>query len=152
MIVRAVLLVLSLLCLGGTALAQILPSQDGAQESPATPPTKKRDVGPSAPSTSLSCVDIVVEASATRADGETWDPYRNREAPDYRISEATTGASAQCEDTTVCAIRVNPVAQSLSFTILDDDWPDKDDAIGSGSCKVGGTCTIGLARLRMTPC
>lgn len=152
MIARAVVLAALIAALAGSsATAQLLPSQSGATEAPAAASsgstTRKPRTAPD-----FSCVDVVVKASAKRPDGKDWDPYRNKELPDYRIHELTTGTKAACENTSICTIRIHPVTSTLEFDIVDHDWPDKDDPIGSGTCPVGGTCTLGLAQLKMTSC
>ena len=150
-LMRAVLAA-SIFVLGtGVGVAQLLPSQEGA-EKPAAQPRTTRTVTPGPASSAPACVDILMQVGTTDAEGDEWDPHKTRFPPDFRISEATTGATGKCNDTFVCSIRITPVGNKLDFTIKDADWPDKDDLIGTGTCTAGRNCTVGFAKLTMSPC
>jgi hypothetical protein len=133
----------------GLSSAQLLPQQQGAKAAPAV---EGRGESRNQPARTLTCVDVLVRANSTNAGGVEWDDWAGREAPEILVSETTTGADTKCTDTMTCTIRIHPVSGVLSFSLYDSDWPDSDDFIGAGSCTVGETCTLGLARVSMNAC
>jgi len=98
-----------------------------------------------------SCVAVTVAPGPVRKDGNKWDLGKSTEAPDIRIVELTTGARGSCEQTWTCSMTLAPVNKVLQFTITDNDL-DSDDEIGEGSCAIGKTCQIELAKVTVKKC
>ena len=124
------------------------PSKEQQQQ---TPPDKKGGGGGNSKPTLASCAVATVAPGPVRKDGLKWDLGKSTGAPDIRIAELTTGTRAACEQTWTCSVTVVPVTNVLRFTLSDNDL-DADDEIGEGSCAIGKTCQVGLARVTVKKC
>lgn len=136
-------LVLAIGLAGGSA------AQDLYQPSKEEPPQRqeKRPVTPSLP----SCALVIVSPGPVRADGLKWDLGKSTEAPDIIIKELSTGAEAKCAQTWSCSLTLVPTGTQLSLKLSDEDI-DADDPIGQGSCSIGKTCQIGVAKVSVKRC
>lgn len=125
------------------------PSKEQQQQ---TPPDKKNGGGGGNSKPTLpSCAIATVAPGPVRKDGNKWDLGKSTEAPDIRIAELTTGTRGACEQTWTCSVTVVPVTNVLQFILSDNDL-DADDEIGEGSCAIGKSCQIGVAKVTVKKC
>ena len=149
-LMRAVLAATILVLGTGAGLAQLLPSQQGAEKDAATGGGTTRTVSPG--QSASGCFNVAVEVVDPHPSGLNWDIGSGRtSAPDPQITEATTGAQTSCRNTHTCTLRVENAGRTLSFNIMDLDL-SAHDLIGDGQCAAGKTCRIGRARVSMSSC
>jgi hypothetical protein len=130
------------------ALPQNLPSI--SVEPSAEPAKTEKPDAPAKPKLA-SCAVVTVRPGPVRADGHPWDTLAT-EPPDIGIVEATTGATAQCDDTWTCSLTLTPKANPLDLTLTDADPIGGDDPMGTGTCTIGKTCSWPLAKVSVKAC
>jgi hypothetical protein len=141
--VRVILAAALSVALGaGPAMAQLLPSQKGAEAPAGGGSSRTVSTGGGI----AGCYNVFVTVP-----GE-WDPWPGKRGNvDPVIIEQTTGARTACVDSPNCSLRVEGAGAQMSFVIEDDD-PDASDPIGSGSCRSGRSCQVGAASITMSAC
>jgi len=85
------------------------------------------------------------------SNGNVWDPWKGRELADILVTDGS-GAKAQCNDARSCTLNVKPTGPALQLTIVDADSLEADDPIGAGICKLGKSCTLGMAKVTISRC
>jgi peptidoglycan hydrolase-like protein with peptidoglycan-binding domain len=107
----------------------------------------------SAPAATGSCVTVSVRATPRDPTGDVWDwAINGNPEPDILISELTTGAKAQCDDSFTCSLTVHPVSDTLQLDIQDYDRFSANQTIGKGQCRVGQSCTFSNGTVSMQGC
>jgi hypothetical protein len=155
------ILAATLLAVGPTAIAQS-PPEPGQQPAlpqnipevsaePSAEPAETIKTAPPAKPVLPSCAVVTVVPEAVRADGHPWDTLAT-EPPDIGIAEATTGTTAQCDDTWTCSLTLTPKASTLELTLTDADPIGGDDPMGRGTCAIGKTCAWPLAKVTVKAC
>src|SRR5690349_4866905 len=109
---RLMLVTTALLCCATSPFAQSPPEPgqqptlpqpiSSASSEPSSEPAKTEKSSAPAKPAVPSCAVATVTAGPVRADGHPWDTLAT-EPPDIGIVEATTGATAQCDDTWSCS-------------------------------------------------
>ena len=138
----------ALACSGSSAVAEDDVIYQPPEKKDAQPPKGDRKAPvPAFP----SCITVTVAPGPVRQDGNIWDLGKSTAAPDITIVELTTGARAQCAQTWTCSVIVHPVGRQISLDLSDDDL-DASDPIGTGSCTIGKSCTVGVAKVTTSKC
>lgn len=158
----AVLLAAALLMApGGPQIAQTEPQSEifvpPKKAPPPAQPQQRQQAAPprrTAPQAISGCVRLDVQVAARDANNEAWDPFPgSTQPPDITVYDASRGTRLfGCDDSYTCTGTLDASGPALNLLINDDDY-DAPDFIGQGACSLSrSTCTIGLARLRLSRC
>ena len=146
-------------CTLGLATVQITTQKQAENNSPAP-----ADSVPAPTPAGRVMATAVVSVEPLKSNGKAWDALDGM--PDIALcvtaggrtlcspgggETAPSGVPSLCQDSLECTVEIEVPAESGTYTIqvVDIDL-STNDAIGSGTCKNGQQCTLGLATVQIT--